>query len=97
MIVLSLMLPIPTILKSHHNILSSSECLRASADFFDMSIKNDLNRSILELTARKVQLEEELSVVNDTLRLLRSELYYEMFGEDYTDPQVRTVPPKAYQ
>ena len=62
-----------------------------------MSITNDLNRSILELTARKVQLEEELSVVNDTLRLLRSELYYEMFGEDYIDPQVRTVPPKAYQ
>ena len=53
-----------------------------------MSIKNDLNRSILELTARKVQLEEELSVVNDTLRLLRSELYYEMFGEDYINPQV---------
>ena len=48
-----------------------------------MSINNDLNRSILELSARKVQLEEELSVVNDTLRLLRS--------------QVRTVPPKAYQ
>ena len=82
------MLPIPTILKSHHNILSVSECLRASADFFDMSITNDLNRSILELTARKVQLEEELSVVNDTLRLLRSELYYEMFGEDYINPQV---------
>ena len=83
MIVLSLMLPIPTILKSHHNILSVSECLRASANFSVMSIKNDLNRSILELTARKVQLEEELSVVNDTLRLLRS--------------QVRTVPSKLPQ
>ena len=83
MIVLSLMLPIPTILKSHHNILSSSECFRASADFSVMSINNDLNRSILELSARKVELEEELSVINNTLRLLRS--------------QVRTVPPKAYQ
>ena len=48
-----------------------------------MSINNDLNRSILELSARKVQLEEELSVINNTLSLLRS--------------QVRTVPPKAYQ
>ena len=69
--------------KNLDNILSLSECLRASADFFDMSINNDLNRSILELSARKVQLEEELSVINNTLRLLRS--------------QVKTVPPKAYQ
>ena len=83
MIVLSLMLPIPTILKSHHNILSVSECLRASADFSVMSINNDLNRSILELSARKVQLEEELSVINNTLSLLRS--------------QVKTVPPKVSQ
>ena len=83
MIVLSLMLPIPTILKSHHNILSLSECYAATPIFFDMSINNDLNRSILELSARKVELEEELSVINNTLSLLRS--------------QVKTVPPKAYQ
>ena len=69
--------------KNLDNILSVSECLRASADFFDMSINNDLSRSILELSARKVQLEGELSVINNTLSLLRS--------------QVRTVPPKAYQ
>ena len=69
--------------KNLDNILSVSECLRASADFFDMSINNDLNSSILELSARKVQLEGELSVINNTLSLLRS--------------QVRTVPPKAYQ
>ena len=69
--------------KNLDNILSLSECLRASADFFDMSINNDLNRSILELSARKVQLEEELSVINNTLSLLRS--------------QIKTVPPKAYQ
>ena len=71
--------------------------LRWNANFSVMSINNDLNSSILELSARKSKLEEELSVINNTLRLLRSELYYEMFGEDYIDPQVRTVPPKAYQ